>query len=98
MAAPLVFGYPLIEGAGGGDGGGAGGALIVKLPPVAVCPPVVTLTGPVFGYVEAVGTVAVIAVAVQLEVAALIPLKLTAPELPRLAPLMTTWVPGTALE
>ena len=40
---------------------------------------------------------AVIAVAVQLETVALIPLKLTVPDVPRLAPAMTIWVPGTAL-
>ena len=78
-------------------GAAAGGAAIVKDGPVAVCPAVVILTGPVLGYAVAAGTGTVTAVEVQDVAVAEMPLKLTVPELPRFAPAITIEMPGATL-
>ena len=70
---------------------------MVNVPPVAVCPPVVTVTDPLLGKLDGAGTVAVIDVALHALVVAVSPLKLTVPDVPRLAPAMITCVPGAAL-
>src|SRR5438105_942012 len=88
IGTPVVVWYPVMTGSG---------AVIVNVGPVALCPPTVMTTGPASGKLPGVGTVTVTAVAVQLEAAALLPLNVTTPRLPRFVPVTTTVAPGTAL-
>src|SRR5438105_11769903 len=62
----------------------------VKFTPLLATPPTVTTTLPV---VAPLGTDATMLVALQLVVVAVVPLKVTAPVVPKLAPVMVTAVP-----
>src|SRR3982074_2048882 len=62
----------------------------VKFPPLLAVPPTATTTLPM---VAPLGTVATMLVALQLVVVAVVPLKVTAPVAPKLAPVMVTAVP-----
>src|SRR6267142_144278 len=62
----------------------------VKFTPLLAIPPTVTTTLPV---VAPLGTDAAMLVALQLVVVAVVPLKVTAPVVPKLAPVMVTAVP-----
>src|SRR5687767_14259652 len=66
------------------------GVLTVKVTPLLTWPPTVTTTGPV---VAPLGTVAVMLVAVQFDVVACTPLKVTVPLVPKLPPAIVTLVP-----
>src|ERR1700674_3830241 len=68
---------------------GAGGADTVNVTPALACPPTVTTTGPV---VAPAGTVTPMLVAVQLVVAAAVPLNVTVPDAPKFVPAIVTGV------
>ena len=65
------------------------GTVTVKVTPALDCPPAVTTTGPV---VAPDGTFVSISSVAQLVVDAVVPLKVTVPEEPKLDPSMVTWV------